>query len=189
MAPGAEARTLPVTQCRKGFGFLRVAQITCASVGLILTLVYITKRLSEEEEEMKRNLVRGKTALLIYSEGRGLHTSDSLPCLAPSRRVRLLHQPALALRHRLPSPAAYYRLPPPSPPPSPPRAPTTGFHRLPPLCAPMGRDTLDVIDGRPIAPGDVTHMVKVFIKIGNHEEELSSIATTSRSTMTTSNES
>ena len=28
---------------------------------------------------------------------------------------------------------------------------------------------LDVIDRRPIASGDVTHMVKVFVKIGNHD--------------------
>ena len=44
--------------------------------GLILTLAYITKRLSEEEE-IKRDLVRGQTALLIYSEGRGLHASSN----------------------------------------------------------------------------------------------------------------
>ena len=37
---------------------------------------------------------------------------------------------------------------------------------------------LDVIDGRPIASGDVTHMVKVFVKIGNHEEELPPLYTT-----------
>ena len=37
---------------------------------------------------------------------------------------------------------------------------------------------LDVIDGRPIASGDVTHMVKVFVKIGNHEEELPAFITT-----------
>ena len=120
--------------------------------GLILTLAYITKRLSREEEEKKRHLVGGQTALLIYSEGRGLHASDPLPFPAPFRRVRLLHQPALALGHRLPSPAAYYRLLPPSPPRAPttsshrlhhlarPWALTTGFHRLPPPCAPLGRD-------------------------------------------------
>ena len=37
---------------------------------------------------------------------------------------------------------------------------------------------LDVIDGRPIASGDITHMVKVFVKIGNHEEELPAFITT-----------
>ena len=37
---------------------------------------------------------------------------------------------------------------------------------------------LDVIDGRPIASGDVTYMVKVFVKIGNHEEELPAFLTT-----------
>ena len=92
--------------------------------GLILTLAYITKRLSEEEK--KRHPVGGQTALLIYLEVRGLHTCDPLPFPAPSRRIRLLHQPSPALGHRLPSPAASYRLPSPSPP----RAPTTGFHRL-----------------------------------------------------------
>ena len=123
--------------------------------GLILTLAYITKRLSEEEEK-KRDLFGGQTALFIYSEGRGLHASDPLPFPAPSRRVCLLHQTSLALRHPLPSPAACYRLPPPSPPPLPPRAPTTSFHRLrhlvrlwalttgfyrlPPPCAPLGHD-------------------------------------------------
>ena len=40
----------------------------CRLWGLILTLVYMTKRLSEEEEK-KRDLVRGQTALLIYIEG------------------------------------------------------------------------------------------------------------------------
>ena len=93
--------------------------------GLILTLAYITKRLSEEEKK-GRHLVGGQTALLIYSEGRGLHTSDPLTFPAPSTQVRLLHQPSPALSHRLPSPAASYRLPLPSPP----RLPTTGFHRL-----------------------------------------------------------
>ena len=33
--------------------------------GLILTLAYVTKRLSEEEKEKKRDLVGGQTALLI----------------------------------------------------------------------------------------------------------------------------
>ena len=37
---------------------------------------------------------------------------------------------------------------------------------------------LDVIDGRRIASGDVTHIVKVFIKIRNHEEELPPFMTT-----------
>ena len=37
---------------------------------------------------------------------------------------------------------------------------------------------LNVIDGRLIASGDVTHMVKVFVKIGNHEEELPAFITT-----------
>ena len=120
--------------------------------GLILTLAYITKRLSEEEKK-ERDLVGGQTALFIYSECRGLHTSDPLPFPAPSSRVRLLYQPLPALSHRLPSPAAYYRLPPPSPPRQPttgfhrlrhlgrPWALTTGFHRLPPPCAPLGSDT------------------------------------------------
>ena len=36
---------------------------------------------------------------------------------------------------------------------------------------------LDVIDGRPIASGDVTHMVEVFVKIGNHEEQLPAFLT------------
>ena len=35
-----------------------------------------------------------------------------------------------------------------------------------------------MIDGRPIASGDVTHMVKVFVKIRNHEEELPAFLTT-----------
>ena len=38
--------------------------------------------------------------------------------------------------------------------------------------------SLDVIDGRPIAFGYVTHMVKVFVKIGGHEEELPVFITT-----------
>ena len=37
---------------------------------------------------------------------------------------------------------------------------------------------LDVIDGRHIASGDVTHMVKVLVKIGNHEQELPAFRTT-----------
>ena len=37
--------------------------------GLILTLAYITKRLSEEEEKKERDLVGRQTALFIYSEG------------------------------------------------------------------------------------------------------------------------
>ena len=37
---------------------------------------------------------------------------------------------------------------------------------------------LDVIHGRPIASGDISHMVKVFVKIGNHEEELPAFITT-----------
>ena len=37
---------------------------------------------------------------------------------------------------------------------------------------------LDVIDRRPMAPGDITHMVKVFSKIGNHEEEQPAFITT-----------
>ena len=37
---------------------------------------------------------------------------------------------------------------------------------------------LDVIDGRPIASGDVILMLMVFPKIGNHEEELSAFLTT-----------
>ena len=37
---------------------------------------------------------------------------------------------------------------------------------------------LDVIDGRPIASGDVPHMVNVFVKIENHEEELPAFTTT-----------
>ena len=120
--------------------------------GLILTLAYITKRLSEEEEEKKRHLVGGQIALLIHSECEGLHASDPLPFPAPSRRVRLLHQPSPAFGNRLPSPAAYNRLLPPSPPRAPttgfhrihhlacPWALTTGFHRLPPPCMPLGCD-------------------------------------------------
>ena len=100
-----------------------------------MTLAYITKRLSEEEK--KHHPVGGQTALLIYSEGRGLHTSDPLPFPAPSRRIRLLHQPSPALGHRLPSPAASYWLPPHSPP----RAPTTGFHRLRHLARPRALTT------------------------------------------------
>ena len=81
--------------------------------GLILTLAYITKRLSEEEKEKKRHPVGGQTALLIYSEGRGLHTSDPPPfrlLLDGSAFFINLHQ-LLATGYRL--------LPPP-----------TGFHRL-----------------------------------------------------------
>ena len=37
---------------------------------------------------------------------------------------------------------------------------------------------IDVIDGRHITSGDVTHIVKVFAKIGNHEEELPAFLTT-----------
>ena len=37
---------------------------------------------------------------------------------------------------------------------------------------------LDMINVRPIASRDVTHMVKVFIKIGGHEEELQAFITT-----------
>ena len=129
-----------MVQVRCGFGFPQVA-LTCATCGgCHLTLAYITKRLSEEEEKKERHLVGGRIALLIYSEGRGLHTSNPLPFPAPSSRVCLLHQPSPALGHRLPSPAAYYRLPPPSPPRARPWALTTGFHRLPPPCAPLGRD-------------------------------------------------
>ena len=117
-----------------------------------MTLAYITKRLSEEEKK-EHDLVGGQTALLIYSEGRGLRTSDPLPFPALSSRVRLLDQPSPALGHRLPSPAASYRLPPPSPPRPPtigfrrlrhlarPWALTTDFHRLPLPCAPLGRDS------------------------------------------------
>ena len=39
---------------------------------------------------------------------------------------------------------------------------------------------LDVINGGPIAFGDVTHMVKIFTKIGNHEEKLLAFLTTLR---------
>ena len=46
--------------------------------GWILTSTYLTKRLSEEERK-KRDLAGGRTALLIYSEGRGLLASDPLP--------------------------------------------------------------------------------------------------------------
>ena len=37
---------------------------------------------------------------------------------------------------------------------------------------------LHVLDGRPIASGNVTHMVKVFVKIGNNKEELPAFLTT-----------
>ena len=37
---------------------------------------------------------------------------------------------------------------------------------------------LDVIDGQPIASGDVTHMVKVFAKIRKHEEDIPAFTTT-----------
>ena len=37
---------------------------------------------------------------------------------------------------------------------------------------------LDVIYGRPICSGDVNHMLTVFVKIGNHEEELPAFLTT-----------
>ena len=107
---------------------------------LILTLAYITKRLSDEEKK-ERDLIGGQTALLIYSEGRGLHTSDPLPFPAPSSRVRLLHQPSpawIGSHPRLPPPTGFHRLrhlarlwPWP---------PTIGFHYLPPPCAPVGHD-------------------------------------------------
>ena len=85
---------MAIVQVRDGFG-VQVRVLTggshvCSLWGLILTLAYITKRLSEEEMK-ERDLVGGQTALLIYSEGRGLHTSDPLPFSAPSYRVRLLH--------------------------------------------------------------------------------------------------
>ena len=118
---------------------------------LILTLAYITKRLSEEERK-EHDLVGGQTALLIYLEGRGSHTSNPLPFPGLSSRVCLLHQPSLALGYHLLSSAAYYRLQPPAPPRPPTTgfyglrhlvrlwALTTGFHRLPPPCALLGRD-------------------------------------------------
>ena len=37
---------------------------------------------------------------------------------------------------------------------------------------------MDVIDGRPIASGDVTHMVKIFVKMKHHGEELPAFLTT-----------
>ena len=48
----------------RGSGFHRWLGSHAPFVGLILTLGYITKRLSEEEEK-KRDLVGGQTALLI----------------------------------------------------------------------------------------------------------------------------
>ena len=94
--------------------------------GLILTLAYITKRLSEEETE--RDLVGGRTALLIYPEGQACSPptlSFFRLLLAGSAFFLNLGRPSSAsavFRHLLPLPTAYCRLPPP---------PTT-FCRLPP---------------------------------------------------------
>ena len=124
--------------------------------GLILTLAYITKRLSEEEKEKKRHPVGGPTALLIYSEGRGLHTSNPPPfrlLLDKSAFFINLHRLSATVYRLLPPPTgfhrlrhlarllpastafatsrAYYRLPPPSPP----RAPMGPDNRLPPPSA------------------------------------------------------
>ena len=104
---------------------------------LILTLAYITKRLREKERK-ERDLVGGQTALLIYSEGRGLHASDPLPYPAPSSRIHILHQPSPApLGCSLPSTASF-RLPP---------ASTAFCHHLPfsPPSAPVGRDRGDIL--------------------------------------------
>ena len=87
-----------------------------------------------KKKEKERVLVGGQTALLIYSEGRGLLASNPPPLLAPSSRVCLLHQPSPALlgsRRFAPPSIEFYRLPPLS---------AATFYRLPPTCAPVGRD-------------------------------------------------
>ena len=71
----------------RGLGFGRVSgshrwlRSQALLWGLILTLAYRKNRLNEEEKEKKRDPVGGQTALLIYSEGRGLDASDPLPFL------------------------------------------------------------------------------------------------------------
>ena len=85
---------------------------------LILTLAYITNRLSEEGREC--DLVGGRTALLIYPEGQAC----SLPTLSffrllPAGSALLLNlgrpsSVSAVFRHLLPHPTAFCRLPPPT---------------------------------------------------------------------------
>ena len=117
---------------------------------LILTSTYLTKRLSEEARK-KRDLVGGQAALLIDSEGLGILASDPPPSGSfqpgPPSSSTFADSPRL-----LPPSTGSYRLPPPSAAsnrllpafatffhhlPQPPVA----YCRLPPSCAPVGRDS------------------------------------------------
>ena len=125
-------------------GFHRWLGFRAPFVRLILTLAYITKRLSEEEEEKD----------VIWLEGRqpSLYTwrveAYTPPTLSPFRLLLdwfaffiNLHRLSATVYRLLPPTTGFHWL----------RhlarswAMTTGFHRLPPPCAPLGRDSIPLL--------------------------------------------
>ena len=120
-----------------GLGFPQAA-VMYTAVWLNLTSTYLTKRLSEEERERYAISLEAGQPFLYTLRVEGLLISDLLTfqrLLARSTFFidfrRLLLAPTTFYLRLLSAPTAFYYLLPPS----------TAFHRLPPLYAPVARNT------------------------------------------------